>query len=96
MKPKAVIVLVQVTSNDALVFSLPRPSSYPLLGPKYPLLETIYPQLRVQGTSWYKSKYPIIRSTEPVARPKGEPGKVWQDVGEGPITEKATTEKVRV
>ena len=29
----------------------------------------------------YKSKYPIIRSTEPAARPKGEPGKVWQDVG---------------
>ena len=27
----------------------PRPSSYPLLGPKYRLLGTIYPQLRVQG-----------------------------------------------
>ena len=31
---------------------LPRPSSYPLLGPKYLLLGTIYPQLRVQGGSW--------------------------------------------
>ena len=29
-------------------YSDPRPSSYPLLGPKYPLLEIIYPQLRVQ------------------------------------------------
>ena len=32
---------------------IPRPSSYPLLGPKYPLLRTIYPQLKVQGRSWY-------------------------------------------
>ena len=32
---------------------LPRPSSYPLLGPEYLLLGTIYPQLRVQGGSWY-------------------------------------------
>ena len=32
---------------------LPRPSSYPLLGPKYLLLGTIYPQLRVQGGSWF-------------------------------------------
>ena len=32
---------------------VPRPSSYPLLGPKYLLLGTIYPQLRVQGGSWY-------------------------------------------
>ena len=32
---------------------LPRPSSYPLLGPKYLLLGTIYPQLRVQGRSSY-------------------------------------------
>ena len=31
--------------------SFPRPSSYPLLGPKYLLLGTIYPQLRVQGRS---------------------------------------------
>ena len=31
---------------------VPRPSSYPLLGPKYLLLGTIYPQLRVQGGSW--------------------------------------------
>ena len=30
----------------------PRPSSYPLLGPKYLLLGTIYPQLRVQRGSW--------------------------------------------
>ena len=30
----------------------PRPSSYPLLGPKYLLLGTIYTQLRVQGGSW--------------------------------------------
>ena len=30
----------------------PRPSSYPLLGPQYPLLGTIYHQLRVQGGSW--------------------------------------------
>ena len=30
----------------------PRPSSYPQLGPKHPLLGTIYPQLRVQGGSW--------------------------------------------
>ena len=38
----------------------PRPSSYPLVGPKYPLLGTIHtyiyiyihPQLRVQGGSW--------------------------------------------
>ena len=33
--------------------SVPRPSSYPLLGPKYLLLGTIYPQLRAQGGSWY-------------------------------------------
>ena len=32
---------------------IPRPSSYPLLGPKYLLLGTIYPQLRVQGGSWF-------------------------------------------
>ena len=31
----------------------PRPSSYPLLGTKYPLFWTIYPQLRVQGGSWF-------------------------------------------
>ena len=37
-----------------LGFSVPRPSFYPLLGPKYILLGTIYPQLRVQGGSWYK------------------------------------------
>ena len=30
----------------------PRPSSYPLLGTKYLLLGTIYPQLRVQVGSW--------------------------------------------
>ena len=33
--------------------NIPRPSSYPLLGPKYVLLGTIYPQLRVQGGSWF-------------------------------------------
>ena len=33
-------------------YHAPRPSSYTLLGPKYPLLGTIYPQLRVQGRSW--------------------------------------------
>ena len=27
-------------------------TSYPLLGPKYLLLGTLYPQLRVQGGSW--------------------------------------------
>ena len=32
--------------------SLPRPSSYPPFGPQYPLLGTIYPQLRVRGRSW--------------------------------------------
>ena len=32
---------------------IPRPSSYPLLGLKHPLLGTMYPQLRVQGGSWY-------------------------------------------
>ena len=31
---------------------LPRPSSYLLLGPKYPLLGTIYPQSGVHGGSW--------------------------------------------
>ena len=31
---------------------IPRPSSYPLLGPKYLLLGTLYLQLRVQGGSW--------------------------------------------
>ena len=36
---------------------IPRPSSYTLLGPKYPLLGTIYPQLRVQGGSWYPGKH---------------------------------------
>ena len=36
-----------------LVLSLPTPSSYILLGPKYPLLGIIiYPQSRVQGRSW--------------------------------------------
>ena len=30
----------------------PRPSSYPLLGPKYLVLGTIYPQLRAQRGSW--------------------------------------------
>ena len=32
---------------------VPRPSSYPLLGPKYLLLGAIYPQLRAQGGSCY-------------------------------------------
>ena len=32
---------------------VPRPSSYPLLGPKYPELGATYPQLRVLGGSWY-------------------------------------------
>ena len=36
------------------ISKVPRPSSYPLLGPKYLLLGTIYPQLRVQGGSWPK------------------------------------------
>ena len=39
--------------SPRLGFCVPRPSSYPLLGPKYLLLGTIYPQLRVQGGSWY-------------------------------------------
>ena len=37
---------------QSVVPQLPRPSSYPLFGPKYLLLGTIYPQLRVQGGSW--------------------------------------------
>ena len=36
----------------AFLWLQPRPSSYPLLGPKYLLLGTIYPQLRVQGGSF--------------------------------------------
>ena len=38
--------------------SSPRPSSYPLLGPKYLLLGAIYPnpQLRVPGGSWQSSE----------------------------------------
>ena len=36
------------------MFWVPRLSSYPLLGPKYPLLETMHPQLRVQGGSWFR------------------------------------------
>ena len=43
--------------NAHLCVSLPRPSSYPLLGPKYLLYGTIYPQLRVQGGSWYLVSY---------------------------------------
>ena len=38
--------------NLLILQKQPRPSSYPLLGPKYLLLGTIYPQLRVQGRSW--------------------------------------------
>ena len=37
---------VEGLGSDSKVH-LPRPSSYPLLGPKYPLLGTICPQLRV-------------------------------------------------
>ena len=36
---------------------VPRPSSYPLLGPKYLLLGTIYPQLRVQGRSRFSRNF---------------------------------------
>ena len=43
--------------NDMKLVVIPRPSSYPLCGPKYPLLVTIYPQLRVQGRSWYMGDY---------------------------------------
>ena len=45
----ALVVRHHSFTNYAFV---PRPSSYPLLGPKYLLLGTIYPQLRVQGGSW--------------------------------------------
>ena len=38
----------------------PRPSSYPLLGPKYLLLGTLYPQLKVQGGSWNSRVYTIF------------------------------------
>ena len=41
------------TWSKNYIFSLVRPSFYPLLGPKYPLLGTIYPNLRVQGGSWW-------------------------------------------
>ena len=33
---------------------LPRPSSYPLLRPKYPLLGNICLHLKVLGVPWYK------------------------------------------
>ena len=39
--------------QNLIVNSIPRPSSYPLSGPKYLLLGTISPQLRVQGGSWF-------------------------------------------
>ena len=42
------LFMIRVT----IVQQTPRPSSYPLLGPKYPLSGTIYPQFRVQGGSW--------------------------------------------
>ena len=42
--------------------TLLRPSLYSLLGPKYPLVGTIYPQLRVQGRSWYT----VYTSGEPI------------------------------
>ena len=42
---------------------LPRPSSYPLLRPKYPLLGTIYPQVRVQGGSWFRATRTYILGT---------------------------------
>ena len=41
-----------VSHGTSMCNHLPRPSSYPPLGPKYLLLGTIYPQLRVQGGSW--------------------------------------------
>ena len=43
--------------------SIPRPSSYPLLGPKCPLLRTIYPQLRVLGGSWLLSPETLRHNT---------------------------------
>ena len=45
-----------------ILVSLPRPSFYPLSGPKYPLLGTIYPNLKVQGGSWFA----LVQSCKPV------------------------------
>ena len=44
---------LEASLASEIYLNLPRPSSYPLLGPKYLLSGTIYPQLRVQGGSWY-------------------------------------------
>ena len=43
--------------------SVPRPSIYPLLDPKYPSFGTIYPYLRVLGGSWYEGFVPGDCST---------------------------------
>ena len=43
----------------------PRPSSYPLLGPKYLLFGTIYPQLRVQGGSWLLEASNYLHCADP-------------------------------
>ena len=51
---------------------VPRPSSYPQLGPKYPFLRTIYPQLRVQGGSW-SSFLPGIRESSSQGLPRHPP-----------------------
>ena len=37
--------------------NIPRPSKYPLSGPKYLLLMAIHPQLRVLGGSWLTQIY---------------------------------------
>ena len=49
----AIVELGASTSDcKSIAGCLPRPSSYPLLGPQYLLSGTIYPHLRVQGGSW--------------------------------------------
>ena len=49
---KGALVLAYTFLGFHVIRSIPRPSIYPLLDPKYLLLGTIYPYLRVQGGSW--------------------------------------------
>ena len=71
--PSSQIILSSARSQPPKNPSIPRPSIYPLLKPKYPLFGTIYPYLRVQGGSWLyldpRSPNPKpCRSSEPRAR----------------------------
>ena len=53
-------------AQSLIVGPIPRPSSYPLLGPKYPLLGNICLHLRVLGVPWYSiSLAPLTNNRNP-------------------------------